>query len=237
MGAGAVKTRSRCWPAVLVALAMAPALGWSQGFSTCGNLGNAYGPFDYRQPFPEQKHLVESAHFTPVVEALIRGTTNRNPGTDIDYTLRAFPNHHRALIATIRLGEKENSPQPGRMRYTVECWLERAVRFQPEDVIVRMIRSGYFVKKGRVADALADLKVVEALAGDNPFTHYNLGLSYLEAGEWDKALAQAHRAEALGMQRAELKEKLQEAGRWRDPDPAALAAQAAAASAAAASAP
>ena len=78
----------------------------------CGELGNSFGPFDYRTVPEQPKRLVEGAHFTPVVESLIRGNTASGPGGDIDYTLRAMPNHHRALLATVRLGEIEKTGKP-----------------------------------------------------------------------------------------------------------------------------
>lgn len=214
--------------ALLVAAAQA------QPVPGCGDLQNAFGPWDYRPAFyiapsgdnmsqQEKLHLVERAHFTPGVESLLQGNTSRAPGPDLDYTLRAFPNHHRALVSVIRLGELEKTPQPRGMRYTVECWLDRAAWFQPEDVIVRMIRAGYYAKHDRRSDALKDLDAAAAVAGDSPFTHYNLGLSYVEVEAWDQALAEAHRAMALGMPRTDLRERLVAAGKWRDPEPEAAA--------------
>ena len=67
----------------------------------CGALQNAFGPFDYRTERGYNLDVVESYHFTPPVEALIRGSSG-TIGGDLDYTLRAFPNHDRALNATIR---------------------------------------------------------------------------------------------------------------------------------------
>lgn len=204
--------------ALLAAIGLAlPAAVPAQTFNACGPLENSFGPFDYRDSLPEQKGLVESAHFTPAVEALIRGVTARLPGPDIDYTLRAFPNHHRALLATIRLGQREKQVQPGGMRYSVECWLDRAVRWRPDDPIVRMIYASWLGPNGKRDAALRQLAEAERLAGDNPFTHYNVGLSYLELGEHERALAKAHQAMAMGIARTELADALRAAGRWRDP--------------------
>jgi len=38
---------------------------------------------------------------------------------------------------------------------------------------------------------------------------------------YDKALVQAHRAMALGFTRPDLRELLEKAGQWKDPEPAA----------------
>ena len=48
----------------------------------CGSLKNGYGPFDYRTAGPDQKALVENAHFTPGVESLTRGKTGAFGGDD-----------------------------------------------------------------------------------------------------------------------------------------------------------
>ncbi|MDB5850133.1 MAG: hypothetical protein JWP29_3885, partial [Rhodoferax sp.] len=116
--------------------------------SGCGPIQNAYGPFDYRFEKGNSLYLVESAHFTPVVEALIRGNAGYLGG-DLDYTLRAFPNHHRALMAVMRYGEKTKSPQPPNLRYTVECYFVRALQFKPDDTIVKLIYASFLGKNSR----------------------------------------------------------------------------------------
>ena len=64
------------------------------------DLHNAFGPFDYRTATKDKLKLVESYHFTPKVESLIGGQSG-TLGADIDYTLRAFPNHPRALLCGV----------------------------------------------------------------------------------------------------------------------------------------
>lgn len=187
------------------------------GNSACGPLGNTFGPFDYRTERGEKLGLVEGAHFLPYIEALVRGKTNLTPGPDIDYTLRAFPNNHRALLAMMRLGEKENTPKPQGSRYTVECWFERAVQFRPDDTTVRMIYATYLSKNKRVPDAIAHLEYATTIAKDNSFTHYNIGLIYFDMKIYDKALTQAHTALALGFVRTELRDQLEKVGKWQEP--------------------
>src|SRR6266513_2811729 len=78
----------------------------------CGDpFQNAYGPFDYRTATQAQKVLVESNHFTRPVETLQSGLTG-TPGHDIGYTLRAFPNHPRALLAMVRLAQRDKTKKP-----------------------------------------------------------------------------------------------------------------------------
>jgi tetratricopeptide (TPR) repeat protein len=191
----------------------------AQNVENCGTLSSPgqFGPFDYRTERGNSFHLVESAHFTPEVEALVRGKSTTTPGPDIDYTLRAFPNNHRALIAIMRLGEREKTPKPSGSRYTVECWFERAIQFRPDDSIVRMIYSTYLNKAGKAANASAQLDVASTYAKDNAFTHYNIGLHYFDLKNYDKALVQAHKAMDLGFPQTALRDQLQSVGKWSEP--------------------
>lgn len=91
----------RIWLSLVVTLVMPwGAAAMAQQVPGCGSLQNAFGPFDYRDPEArgEPLRLVESAHFTPSVESLVKGNSGTVAG-DLDYTLRAFPNHHRALYS------------------------------------------------------------------------------------------------------------------------------------------
>lgn len=202
--------------AVLAALSFASAAFGQPAVSGCGPIANAFGPFDYREERGAELQIVEGAHFTPGVEALIRG--NRGYlGSDLDYTLRAFPNHHRALLSMMRYGEKMNSPQPRHVRYPVECYFTRAIQFRADDAIVRMLYATFLQKAGRKEEANAQLAQATEVAKDNAFTHYNIGLVYLDGKNYEAALRQAHRAHALGFPRTDLKERLQTAGHWREP--------------------
>jgi len=189
-----------------------------QNQTNCGPLSREgqFGPFDYRTD-RSKLDVVESHHFTPVVEALIRGSTNTLPGADLDYTLRAFPNHHKALLSMVRYGEKMKSPHPSGTGYPVECYFERALRFRPEDTVVRMIYATYLFKISRTPDALQQLAKATKDAGDNPFTHYNIGLIYFDLKEYDEALAQAYKAIELGFPRTVLRDQLQSVGKWVEP--------------------
>ena len=88
-------------------------------------------------------------------------------------------------------------------------------------MLVRMIYAGHLGRTSREKEALAQLDYVAQSAADNPFTHYNLGLLYLELGRHDKALAQAHAALQLGLPRTELRDALKKAGKWVEPRAAA----------------
>ena len=188
--------------------------------SGCGELGTPFG--DYLKDRAKVT-MSESFHFTPEVESLTRGKSTVVIGGDIDFMLRNYPNHHRALVAMMRLGEKEKTPQPAGAVYSVACYFDRAIRFRPDDIVARMLYATYLSKNRREADASAQLEMAAKAAADNPFSHYNIGLIYLEMKNYDRALEQAHKAYGLGFARTELKDRLKSAGRWKDPEPAAPA--------------
>jgi tetratricopeptide (TPR) repeat protein len=200
--------------ATIVGIAPAKAQSSPQ---LCGPLANHYGPFDYRTERGRLR-IVEEFHFTPGVEGLVRGRSG-SLGGDLNYTLRTSPNHHRALLATMRFSERLKKLQPPDMEFTVECYLERAVRFKPDDTVSRALFAQYLGKLGRTKEAVAQLDVSVGFAKDNPLSHYNLGLLYAELGEFDKALVQAHTAIKMGLDRPDLKEMLVKAGKWQEPTP------------------
>ena len=203
---------------LVLGLAVLPPLAAQGTEGACGNpfSNGTAGPFDYRVEQGAARRMVESNHFTPNVESLVRGNTG-SVGSEITFTLRAFPNHHRALVAMMNLGEKLKTNEPRGAGYSVECFFIRALTFRPDDTVARMIYAKFLASKGRKPEALSQLESTTQQAGDNGFTHYNLGLIYLELNEFDRALAQAHRALALGFAKTELQQRLQAAGKWREP--------------------
>ena len=201
----------------VAAFGAAPALSQPAG-SACGSLSQmgGYGPYDYRTDKPKLG-VVEQYHFSPAVEALIRGDTSTLPGNDLDYTLRAFPNHHRALLSMMRYGEKMKSPNPSGTRYSVECYFDRALRFRSDDTIVRMLYATFLSKNARAPEAIQQLEQATVSAADNGFSHYNIGLVYFDLKDYDKALLQAHKAIVLGFLQTALRDQLQSVGRWTEP--------------------
>lgn len=216
----------------LLAGVLAPASAQEVG-GNCGNLKNGYGPYDYITE-RDKLSIVEPYHFAPEVEALIRGKSGYLGG-DIDYTLRASPNHHRALLAVMRYGERTKRDKPPDVTYTVECYFLRALAFRPDDAVARMLYVTYLNKNGRSTEAAQQLERTLQSADDNAYTYYNVGLIYLEMKNYDKALPPAQRAYAMGITRPELRDGLKAAGKWVEP--AAAAAEGPASAASAASAP
>jgi len=218
-----MKPPSICYPlrhlAGLAALAVFAATVHAQEADdgACGNpFVSRYGPFDYRFDRGPKLKVVEDAHFGPKVEGLLGGMTGTIEG-DLAYTLRAFPNHHRALISIMNLAQRSKNAVRKRDEMPWDCYFVRAVRFRPDDPLVRLIYAQYLTRSNRKAEAMAQLDAATRGAKDNPFTHYNIGLVFFELGEHDKARAQAHKAIELGFDRPDLKQRLQDVGKWAEP--------------------
>ncbi len=205
---------------------IAPALGQAQtvlvGCPLDFSNARDYRPEKYVVEGTYRSHgallkLVEDAHFTPLVEILQRGHSSVKPGPDISYTLRIYPNHHRALIAMLALAEKEKTSQPNGATFSIECWLNRALQFSPDDQIVRMIYTQFLIKEERVKEAEKQLIFVTDHADGNAFTHNNVGLLYVKLKNFEQALFHAHKAQALGLAIPALMAQLKKDGQWLDP--------------------
>ena len=204
--------------------------------NACGPLFIAghYGPFDYRT-HRSGLEIVENHHYTPRVEALISGQSG-SLEQDLNYTLKSSPNHHRALLSLSRYTLRAKDRQPAGFEWPLECYFDRAIRFKGDDPVVRMIYAQFLGQTKRVPAASAHLDVALTLGAESAFTQYNAGLIFLEMGEFERALAQAHRASGLGLKNPDLETKLRQAGRWRDAPQNATTPGASATSAGAASA-
>lgn len=183
----------------------------------CGSLDNAYGPYDYTNPkdVSEKLPVVEQYHFNQNVESLKSGESSADPGSDLDYVLRAFPNHHRALYSMVQLGLKyKNSMVPPGARYSTECYLIRAARFSPKDATVPQIWGLYLSRLGHTEAALKKYEYAVELDPDSAEANYNLGLLYLKLGRTEAALKSAKIAYQLGYPLMGLKHQLQRKGAW-----------------------
>ena len=207
----------------LVAMIGAPTIARAQqgiNVFSCGDLNppGQYGPFDFRTIPSDVRHRVEDYHFTPDVETLRKGNTAALAGADLDYTLRAIPNNPRALLSISRYATKMKIDRAPGLRFTAECYFERAIRFVPNDPMPRVLYASYLKDRKRNAEARAQLDEAEKVRGEpvNSDIDYNLGLLYYEVGAYDRALDAAKRAYALGAPLPALKNKLKAAGKWKE---------------------
>jgi Flp pilus assembly protein TadD len=180
----------------------------------CGTLENAIGPFDFRDPRNAGTLAdVEGHHFNSDVEQLIRGQSAVLPIGDLDYLLRAFPNHPRGLYAVGRYALSGGNLLGYR---TAECYFDRALRFTPNDGMVHMIKGIYFMKAKRPSDAREPLTTATRLMPDSSEAIYNLGLLHFELKEYDAARECAVKAYALGYPLPGLRRRLEKLGLWED---------------------
>ncbi len=186
--------------------------------SPCGPVAipGHYGPYDYVSEAAKVV-IVNQGHFTNQVENLHPKGQTGYLGADLTYTLNASPNHHRALATLMAYGAKTKSLQPPHMGLTIECYFDRAVRFRPEDGVVRALFGLYLHQINRTNDGLKQMAAAAHFAGDDGQRHHSIGLGYLEMGRSDLALQQAHRALKLGFPSVALVEKLKAGGQWQEP--------------------
>ena len=198
----------------LVVVSAQPVL--AQSMSACGPLQNHFGPYDYRTN-TDKHNLVERYHFTPDVEQLRKGSTAPHVGGDISYTLKVFPNHPRALDAMARLSELQKQPIPSGSPYSVDCWFERAMRFRPDDLRVKLVYGLHLLRVGKNQEAVKYFEMAKGGERPDANLYYNLGLAYVKLGKFDAALESAHIAYGLGFPLPGLRNQLVRAGKWREP--------------------
>lgn len=184
----------------------------------CGSLQNANGVFDYRDQSSEGKarlQLVNANHFTTDVQTLTKGNTGAL-WADLDFVLRVFPNHRDALYTMINYYTDSQAAWRPPMPRSAECYLDRATRFQPNDETVWMLSGLLLSRQGRPSEAISALKHADELNPDNPEVHYNLGLLYVKAKDYDNALTQARLAYKGRYPLMGLKKELQRLGVWSE---------------------
>lgn len=157
--------------------------------------------------------IVEKFHFTPNIERLIPGESALLGG-DIDYTLRHFPNHHRALAAMAKLGLRDKTAKPNGTTYSIVCYFDRAIGFKPNDAKVRMIYGSYLMANHQFDQAMEQMQEAARLSPDNPAINYNLGLMYVKKNDYAQARVYAKKAYDLGFPLPGLKNKLRAVGQW-----------------------
>src|SRR5687768_8684380 len=125
----------------------------------CGEVivGGAGG--DYTDP-EKKKDLktVEDFHFTPNIENLRHGNSG-TLGGELSYTLMMFPNHHRALAAFGKLSLREKTLKPVGAKYSVGCFFDRAIRFKPNDAMLRMVYGNYLSKAEQIDKATEQFQI------------------------------------------------------------------------------
>jgi hypothetical protein len=203
----------------LAEIASTPWVGIDlKGFPCKGPREN-YGPFDYTQQksiFHGRLDIVEHAHFTPDVENLIGGVTGSIAG-DLEYTLRAWPNHHRALLTLIRYQLKVNDKiaTENQLKTPPECYFQRALNFSPKDGTTASLYGYYLRKIGHLEEAAKAYEKALKLDPGNTKIEYAYSLLLIDLKQYDNALVQAKKAYQHGKPPNGLKNKLIKLGVWK----------------------
>jgi tetratricopeptide (TPR) repeat protein len=182
--------------------------------SPCQGVSGGVGPFDYRKSQGSAALAnVEGHHFNANVEHLRKGISSTIEG-DLDYTIRAFPNHSRALYSIMRWWWAHAKP-PITEFPPPECYLQRAIAFTPDDANNHKLLGLYYHKAGRLEDALASYQTAEKLInGVSIELFYNMGLLYLSLEDHQHAVEYAQKAYAGGYPLPGLRNMLVRGGHW-----------------------
>lgn len=186
--------------------------------ASCGNPFNngTVGPYDYENPSDQIQRIpfVETNHFNPDVENLVRGQSSAYIMGDLDFVLRAVPNHHGALVSLMRYDSKRVAAE--RKYFSTECYFQRAVTFRPDDAAAHVLYGIYLVRIGKMSEAKDEYLIALELQPDYAEAHYNLGLLYVKQKEFELAVQSARKAYDLGFPLQGLRRQLDRAGAWTE---------------------
>lgn len=207
----------------------APWVGETLKGAPCRGGGENFGPYDYleRHTLTGELGIVEEYHFGPQVEQLISGMRTGPKGVpaELNYTLRAWPNHHRALNSIIqyqllKAGKQRDSRFP-----PAECYLERAIKFSPKDGITRMLYANLLQRAGHKKLALEQYEKALTLQPNGNQIKYNLALLLVSLKKYERAKSYATELYTKGFPLPGLKDKLSKAGYWSKTDDTKLTEQ------------
>lgn len=191
----------------------------------CGRFGDNWAgkAFDYRSATPEELDRVEKYHFVDEHAAIMSGRVNVSSASfqgsaagGLDYTLRTWPNHPYALADMIRIAKMTRSERPGNIKYTVECYLRRAVAFAKEDPVPQFLFGLYELDRGKEVSAIEHLEAARSLDENNANLLYNLGLAYYRLKDYQRADHFAHEAYNRGFPLPGLRDMLKRIGKWTE---------------------
>lgn len=137
---------------------------------------------------------------------------------DINWTLFRIPNHYECMSALVRYQTKKGYPffPEERQFPRAECYIQGAINIWPNDPKLWFMLGYYYQRAHRPEDSIKAYAKVLDLSPSYLDAHYNLGLLYTEAQDYQKALEHARIAYDKGYPLPGLKHKLERAGVWED---------------------
>jgi len=198
------------WPALLtLSVLMAGTATAAENFQFSTNEPDKQ--FDYFQPSPRGQKLldnVEKGHLVPGIRQLRQGDL-RHAHNSLDFVLRWYPNHPRALNLYSKLAMKRQRPD------SALPYFDHAVQFGPDDISTRILYGIHRYRMGDYRKAVERFNQALAIKPDYAEAHYNLGLTFLKLDAPQKALQHAKRAYDQGYPLPGLREKLRARGAWQ----------------------
>ena len=212
------------WMRVVGNFPILPLAIWIGAFPvTALGQGGESGNRDYyhARDTSEGEHdlrTVETYHLGPGMNHMKSKDEYSQALADFEFILRVFPNHPQALALTSELCDiKWRNP-----RCDVTQWFERAIQRNPGASQTYMLYGMHFHRLNKLPQAVENYKQAIALSPASANAHYNLGLAYFDAKEFDLANREAQVSYALGIPLPGLRDKLTRAGKWKVIDEAEL---------------
>lgn len=167
---------------------------------------------DYNDPtMAGRLKIVEDYHFNSDVRSLRKGQSGTVAG-DLDFVLRAVPNHYEALSAMGRWQALNGPPKTSDgAAERAGCYMARAIEFRPTDARLHLIYGVYLHQTKRLADAEQQYLKAESIGGGDAEVYYNLGLLMVDMGNLKRAQQYADKAYAMGYPLPGLRNKLRRA--------------------------
>lgn len=203
------------------------------------DIDGQFGPYDYYKPIRIAIPLVERAHMGYEIAEQARKGDWCGYYLNLDYSLRALPNHPKALTLMAEYLETRPTCKPSRESgkttsgaiWAIEnnAWQERnmdyyfqtALNFMTEDTRVipkhaetHVLYADWLRKKKRFDEAMKQYESAHVLKPGYANTYYGLGMLYLDQKNIAKATENARKAYSLGKPPADLQERLVAAGAW-----------------------
>lgn len=196
-----------------------------------------FGPFDF---YATQKNgaypytVVERHHLGPKTELMLRQGDYCGYWSDLDYTLRAFPNHPKALRMMAEFlkthvscnigGTTSASPSVlelaaqmesgGWQGRTMEYYFDTAIKYRPQYTETRILYARALSDSGNRDQAVRVLEDALRLDPQSGSAHYELGMIQFAKGDKQSALEHARKAYQLGKPPTTLRDQLVAAGIW-----------------------
>jgi tetratricopeptide (TPR) repeat protein len=165
---------------------------------------NQFGPYSF---YDKKNHLngvdgrrtesnitiVTNYHFTPPVKALKKGQTGYELYSDLDYTLRALPNHPEALDTVSRFEIKRNklksyAKKQSAMPYSADCYFQRAIKvFGNNQAQTWMLWGLHQYRLKKYNKAIEYYKKAQNLKLTGAELDYYMGLSYFKLKDYENA--------------------------------------------------